>query len=84
MLERPPKPPARRRTRGAVTSHEHRSRAREGVWRCVQTPIHARVLEAMIDRGLSDEDSHSPRAVAREAGDVLRQWANRWFAEKDS
>jgi hypothetical protein len=40
------------------------------------------VLEALIDRGLSDEDSYNPRAVAREAGDVLRLWADRWFAEK--
>jgi hypothetical protein len=36
----------------------------------------------MIDRGLSEADSHNPKAVAREAGDVLRQWAARWFAEK--
>jgi hypothetical protein len=90
VLERPPPSDrraaanARRQTRtpGAVTQSERRRRDRAGVWRCYQIPVYRTVLEAMIDRGLSEADSHNPKAVAREAGDVLRQWAARWFAEK--
>jgi hypothetical protein len=88
MLERPP-PSDRRaaanarrqtRTRGAVTQSERRQRDREDVVRCYQIRVYRKVLEAMIDRGLSEADSHNPKQVAREASEVLRQWADRWFS----
>jgi hypothetical protein len=85
MLERPPDPPKKQRrpkSRGAVDQAEHRQREREGVVRCVYVPIHWRVLAAMIERGLSEADGLDPRATGREAGDVLLQWADRWFAER--
>ena len=74
----------RRPTRGAVDQADHRQREREGVVRCVYVPIHQQVLEAMIDRGLSDADSLDPKAIGGEAGAILNQWADRWFAEKRS
>jgi hypothetical protein len=90
MLERPPpKPASRRRAKsvsrspGAIVQSERRQRDREGVWRCVWAPIHERVLVAMIERGLSEAESLNPKKVGREAGDLLLQWADRWFDEKN-
>jgi hypothetical protein len=96
MLERPPNKPTDRRaktvsgrlplraarSRGAVTQFERRQRVREKIVRCVWAPIHERVLAAMLERGLSDADSCDPKRVGREAGDLLLQWADRWFAER--
>jgi hypothetical protein len=36
----------------------------------------------MLERGLTDADSYDPKKVGREAGDLLLQWADRWFAER--
>jgi hypothetical protein len=97
VLERPPNKPASRRAKsvsgrlplraarspGAIVQSERRQRDREGVWRCVWAPIHERVLVAMIERGLSEAESLNPKKVGREAGDLLLQWADRWFDEKN-
>jgi hypothetical protein len=85
MLARPPssrRAARRSRSPGAIDQAEHRRREREGIVRCVWTPIHKRVLTAMLERGLTDAESYDPKRVGREAGDLLLQWADRWLAEQ--
>jgi hypothetical protein len=71
------------RSSGATRQAEHRQRERDGVLRCVYVPIGCEVLEALIDRGLPPQEALDPKAVGRELGDVLRQWAERWHREKN-
>jgi hypothetical protein len=67
-------------TPGAVRSRRHRKReGREWVY---LVPVNCRVLEALIDRGLSEADSRDRKKVAIELSHLLAQWAERWFDEK--
>jgi hypothetical protein len=71
------------RSAGAVRQAEHRARERDGILRCIFVPVGPEVLEALIDRGLEPAAALDPKAVGRELGDVLRQWARRWQQEKN-
>jgi hypothetical protein len=62
-----PLPPARRpRSPNALKQARRRARARAGIWRCVQTPVHYHVISALIDRGLPDEASRDPPMAVRQ------------------
>jgi hypothetical protein len=73
VLSRPPAS-----NRRAAISREQRQRQRDGV-RCYQVPVHHRVVEALLARGLTEEEAHDPKKVARELGIVLMQWSERWL-----
>lgn len=70
------------RSTNAIRQGEHRQRTRADV-RCYYVPVHSSVLEALIERGLSPEETLDGRKVGRELGDVLMQWAARWHREKN-
>jgi hypothetical protein len=72
----------RGRSAGATRQAEHRQRERDGV-HCYYVPVDHAVIEALIDRGLAPEAALDPKAVGRELGEVLEQWAARWQREKN-
>jgi hypothetical protein len=67
-------------TPGAIRSRRYRQR--NGLEWIFRVQVRARVIEALIDRGLPESDSRDRDKVATELGVVLVQWAERWFEEK--
>ena len=71
-----------RRLPNATRQAQHRQRERDGT-RCYYVPVHESVVEALIDRGLPASEALDPKAVGRELGVLLLQWAARWHREKN-
>ena len=72
----------RRQSDGAIRSRRYRRRQANDEEVC-PVPVRRRVLEALLDRGLSEADSRDRSKVGEELGCVLGQWAERWFTEKN-
>jgi hypothetical protein len=68
-------------TPGAIRNRRYRKRQASNEEIC-PTPVRPRVLDAMLDRGLSEADSRDRRKVGEEAAGILDLWAEHWFAEK--
>jgi hypothetical protein len=70
------------RSPAATRQAEHRQRERDGVV-CIYVPIARSVITALLDRGLPEHQATDARALGRELGDVLAQWAARWAKERN-
>jgi hypothetical protein len=69
-----------KQTPGAIRARRYRQR--NGLAWVFPVEVGSRVLEALIDRGMTESDSKNRDRVAAELGVVLMQWAERWFDEK--
>jgi hypothetical protein len=58
--------------------YRQRVRRQEAVHRVLVGP---RVIEALIERGMSEAESRNREAVSRELSIVLQQWAERWLPD---
>jgi len=57
---------------------EYRQRQNRGE-KVLRIRIGPRVIEALLVRGMSDEDSRNPKKLAAELGEVLGIWAAEWL-----
>ena len=75
---------AARRRRAATAARqpqyqrEYRQRAKHGEM-MLRILVGPKVIDALIARGLSDQDSRDRTIVARELADVLEQWTQQWL-----
>jgi hypothetical protein len=72
--------PARRPAvaRQSQYQREHRQRKARGE-EMIRIRIGPRIVEALLARGLPDQDSRDRKKVAAELAEVLDQWANEWL-----
>jgi hypothetical protein len=66
---------------GAIRARRYRQR--HGLEHIYPVPAGGVVMEALLDRGLSEADSRNRTKVGAELGVLLLQWAKRWLAEAE-